>query len=55
MSKSTWWLIAAVCFLLAAVAGAISMAVNDGSWTLVVLPLAVSAAFISLWSRARKQ
>ena len=41
MAKTTLWLVAAACFLLATVAGAIGMAVSDGSWTLVVIPLAL--------------
>lgn len=55
MAKTTLWLVAAACFLLATVAGAIGMAVSDGSWTLVVIPLALMAMFIALYSKARKQ
>ena len=44
----------AACFLLATVAGAVGMAVNDGSWTLVVIPLALNAMSIALYIKARQ-
>ena len=55
MSRTSLWLVGAALFLLAAVAGVVNTITNDGSWTLIAIPLGLLAMSIVLYSLARRQ
>ncbi|MFA7322891.1 MAG: hypothetical protein WC005_00875 [Candidatus Nanopelagicales bacterium] len=54
MSKSTWYLIGIGCFIVAVIAGIVSVITGEGTWTNIAIPFALGAMVVAFWSRIRK-
>ncbi len=53
--RATAYLIAMICFAIATVAGAISLMLDKGHWSLVVIPFVLLIMCFVLWGKARRQ
>lgn len=52
--RATGYLIAMICFALATIAGAISLMLDKGHWSLVAIPFALLIMSFVLWGNARR-